>query len=71
MDEGQAGAGSPVVRAAQVRVTEETVRIGAPAQPHQGTPAGPTIRVVREGDAVKLIEVTCACGELIRIRCDY
>lgn len=69
MGEGEAAAGGPVVRAARVRVAGEAVRVGAPA-PAAG-PGGPTVRVVREGDAVQALEVTCSCGERIRIRCEY
>ncbi|AMV25024.1 hypothetical protein VT84_11550 [Gemmata sp. SH-PL17] len=69
MDEGRAGAGSPVVRATRVRVSEEAVRIGAPAP--GGAPGEPTVRVIREGDVVQAIEVVCSCGERIRIRCEY
>ncbi len=69
MDEGQAGSGGPVVRAARVRVSDEPVRIGAPVA--TGTPGEPTVRVAREGDTIQMLEVTCSCGERIRIRCDY
>lgn len=69
MDEGQAAAGGPVVRAARVRVSEEAVRIGGPARPDG--PTEPTVRIVREGDLIQALEVTCSCGERIRIRCDY
>ena len=69
MDEAPAGAGSPVVRAARVRVGGEPVRIGAPAP--QGASPEPTVRIVREGDVIQALEVTCSCGERIRIRCEY
>ncbi|AWM37377.1 hypothetical protein [Gemmata obscuriglobus] len=69
MDEGPAGGGGPVVRAARVRVTGEPVRIGAPAPTGGGHE--PTVRVVREGDLIQALEVTCTCGERIRIRCEY
>lgn len=69
MDEGPTASGSPVVRAARVRVSEEAVRIGGPAKPD--APAEPTVRIVREGDVIQALEVTCSCGERIRIRCEY
>ena len=41
-----------------------------------GVPAGngcgePRIEVVRDGDVVCAIDVHCACGEQIRIVCNY
>jgi hypothetical protein len=69
MDGDQAVTGSPVVRAGRVQVSEEVVRIGAP--PSEEKPGEPTVRIVREGDAVQALEVTCSCGERIRIRCEY
>ncbi|MBP3960903.1 hypothetical protein J8F10_37250 [Gemmata sp. G18] len=69
MDEGRAGAGSPVVRATRVRVSEEAVRIGAPVPP--GASGEPTVRIIREGDVIQALEVTCSCGERVRIRCEY
>jgi hypothetical protein len=68
MSEGQAAAGGPVVRAAHVQVSGEAVRVGAPAA---AAPGEPTVRVVRDGDTVQALDVTCACGERIRIRCEY
>jgi hypothetical protein len=29
------------------------------------------VRLIREGDVVKQIEVRCACGEVIRLDCEY
>lgn len=69
MDEGPAGAGGPVVRAARVRVTGEPVRIGAPAP--TSAAHEPAVRIVRDGDVIQALEVTCSCGERIRIRCEY
>lgn len=58
-----------VVTAACVRVTESSVRVGAPVgQPTHGEPK---VQLIREDGAVRAIEVTCGCGEKIRIRCDY
>jgi hypothetical protein len=33
--------------------------------------AGPNIEVVREDGVVRAIDVTCACGERLRIVCEY
>ena len=32
---------------------------------------GPSLEVVREDGVVRAIDVTCGCGERIRIRCVY
>jgi hypothetical protein len=68
MDDGRSGSGSLVVPAARVRVSAEAVRVG-PARP--ADIPEPTVQVVREGDAIRTIQVTCSCGERICIRCDY
>jgi hypothetical protein len=65
MDEARPGA--PVVPAARVRVTAEAVRVGAP----RTAAAEPQVQVVREGDLVRAIEVTCPCGACVRIVCEY
>lgn len=58
-----------VVTAARVRVTEDPVRVGAPLV--QLAHGEPKVQLIREDGAVRAIEVTCGCGEKIRIRCDY
>jgi hypothetical protein len=68
MDEGRPAAGAPVVPAARVKIGEHAVRIGETApEPH----GEPKINLVREGGVVRFIEVTCSCGQVTRIRCDY
>jgi hypothetical protein len=49
----------------------------ATARPHllsadhgNGT-AEPRISVIKEGDTVRSIEITCSCGEVIRFACEY
>ena len=64
-----AGTGGSVVRAARVRVSGEAVRIGAPVP--DGHSGEPVVELVREGDVIQTIEITCPCGERINIRCDY
>jgi hypothetical protein len=67
--DSQKGSGSLLVPANRVRNSEESVSIGVP---RAGESRGePKIQLVREGGVIKAIEVVCACGELIRIRCDY
>jgi hypothetical protein len=39
--------------------------------PHQPGACAPQIEVVRDGDVIRAIDVTCACGEKIRVRCVY
>jgi hypothetical protein len=48
--------------------TTEVARIGAP---HVGTAEEATVELIREGDVVKAIDITCSCGEKIRIWCSY
>ncbi|QEL13315.1 hypothetical protein [Limnoglobus roseus] len=53
----------------QVKVSSDTVRIGAPvAHVKHGEP---TIQLVREDGVIRAIDITCGCGERIRIQCDY
>ncbi len=58
-----------------VHVTGEAVRVAIPtAAPAAAAPpaAGePHIELIREGDVVQAIEVTCTCGRKIRLRCLY
>jgi len=42
--------------------------------PRGHAPAGacaPHIELVREGDVIQAIDVTCTCGQKIRLRCVY
>ena len=52
----------------RVVVVPGSFQIAAPqSSQHQ---AG-SVRLEREGDLVRGIEVTCSCGEVIRLLCDY
>ncbi len=31
----------------------------------------PQVELVRDGDIIRAIDVTCTCGEKIRLRCSY
>ena len=46
-----------------------------PAQPTPGTvsaaPAGPNVEVVKEGDKIVRLIVTCSCGERLEVECLY
>lgn len=39
--------------------------------PPRGPQCAPQIEVVRDGDVIQAIDVTCACGEKVRIVCRY
>lgn len=46
---------------------------GPPSLP-DGAPAGrhhPVVSLVREGERVTHIRVTCSCGQVIELACDY
>jgi hypothetical protein len=43
----------------------------APVRHANAAPEGPTVEVVKEGDKVVRILVTCACGEKIEVDCLY
>ena len=58
-----------VLSGQQVKVSSDVVRIGAPVA--HVTHGEPTVQLVREDGVVRAIDVTCGCGERIRILCDY
>ncbi len=39
--------------------------------PPGARPCAPHIEVVRDGDVIRAIDVTCTCGEKVRLRCAY
>jgi hypothetical protein len=50
-----------------VRLSDETAHVGVPRRG-----AGePKIDLIRAGDKILAIDVTCTCGQRIRLRCDY
>lgn len=51
-----------------VRVTGESVRVDVP---HQDGAHEPRIDLVRDGDVIQAIDVTCGCGRKIRLKCLY
>lgn len=57
-----------VVHSDCVKLSGESVRIGAPLPPPKGPP---TVELIREGGLIRAIDVTCGCGEKIRILCEY
>ena len=58
-----------VVTASRVRVMDGPVRVGAPVVTLAH--GEPKIQLIREDGVVRAIDVTCGCGERIRVRCDY
>jgi hypothetical protein len=48
---------------------------GTTGLPHGGTASGklggPTVEVVKEGDKVVRLVVTCVCGERVEVECLY
>ena len=60
--------GRGVVPSQLVRLAAETAHIPIP-----GTtpPAEPRVELIRAGDVIQAIDVTCACGRKIRLRCTY
>lgn len=61
--------GHRFIPGARVRVASEQVRVSMPFRDHPL--AEPQIILIREGDAVKAIEVVCKCGERIRMNCVF
>jgi hypothetical protein len=58
-----------LVISTRIRMANEAVRVGAPTvHPTHGEPK---IQLVREEGVVRAIDITCGCGEKIRVRCDY
>mgnify|MGYP000305104367 CR=1 FL=1 len=62
----ESSSGHAVIDAGQVRVASGSIRIHLPT-----APAGPRAEVIRDGDAIVGVEVTCACGEKVRLAFDY
>jgi hypothetical protein len=58
-----------ILAGSTVKVTGDTVRIGAPVSHVRH--AEPTIQLVREDGIVRAIDITCGCGERIRVVCEY
>lgn len=52
----------------RVMVVSSPVQI---SPPRQSSGDSSDVRIQREGDLVRTIDVVCACGEHIRLVCDY
>jgi hypothetical protein len=51
-----------------VQVSGETARVGVPGAAAQSEPK---VELIRQGDVIQAIDVTCTCGQRIRLRCVY
>jgi hypothetical protein len=57
-----------IVPGQRVRLSGETARISVPRR------AGcrePVVELIRSGEKIRAIEISCGCGQRIRLRCDY
>jgi hypothetical protein len=50
-----------------VRFSRETAHVPVPRR----NGGEPKVELVRSGDRIRAIDVTCSCGQRIRLRCDY
>lgn len=58
---------APSLRAPHIhKAVAPTGSVRAPAAPE-----GPTVEVVKQGDKVTRIVVTCSCGEKVEVECLY
>ncbi len=57
-----------IVPGSRVRQSAELAPVGVPRQVNND---GTTVELVKEGDLVRAIDVTCACGQKIRVWCAY
>ncbi len=65
------GPRSAVVPAEHIHDHSDTKVAIVPPSSSDEHPAGATVELVKDGDLVLAIDVTCACGERIRLRCVY
>jgi hypothetical protein len=65
---------SHVISASRVRVGKDSAVIGLPRLSENPKPeksTEPIVKLNRDGDVIRSIEVTCTCGERIVINCVY
>jgi hypothetical protein len=58
-----------VVPGRKVLVSDESARVVIPRP--EAPACAPQIELVRDGDVIQAIDVTCTCGQKIRLRCVY
>jgi hypothetical protein len=72
MDRGGDNQARGIISGRNVKLVGESARVTVPRGGHGAAcPAQPQVEVVREGDVIRAIDVTCTCGQKIRIRCEY
>ncbi len=76
--QGKKAHSAPALRAPNAQVASgplscETSRSTANGQPHAHAPAGggANVEVVKEGDKVVRLIITCVCGERTEVECLY
>lgn len=57
-----------IIPGRRVVFSGESARIPIPAE---ATSKEPHIELVRENDMIRAVDVTCSCGQRIRLVCDY
>jgi len=57
-----------VVPGSRVVRTNEVACVGSP---HSHERQQPVLELIREGEVITAIDVTCSCGEKIRLWCSY
>lgn len=60
---------SVVIPGDRVVRSQDVVQIGARSMAKHDGPA--SVELISEGDVVKAIDVTCSCGQKIRLWCSY
>lgn len=68
MSAKKAGTSGCVIPAGRVLQNAVPVQISVPRDADSGTS---DVRLERDGELVRAIEVICSCGEVIRLICDY
>jgi hypothetical protein len=63
--------GGAVIPARQVQVLTAPALAPKLAPRPEPCREKPQISIIKEGDTVRAIEVTCSCGEKIRLECEY
>jgi hypothetical protein len=61
--------GRGVIPGRLVRVSGEPALVGARVLTNE--PGQPKVEMIRDGDILRAIDVVCACGKRIRLRCVY
>jgi hypothetical protein len=60
--------GRAVVPGHCIQFSADSTLVGAPG-PSAGT--GPKVDLIRDGAVIKAIEISCTCGQRIRLNCVY